>query len=45
MGTAPAAIVQVDLARNRQVRRVQLSANPFEAVHGLIVYPPVPERR
>jgi len=39
VGTSPATIVQVDLENNLVARRVQLSEDPMEAIHGLIVCP------
>jgi hypothetical protein len=44
VGTAPAAIVQVDLEAAGIVARLQLSDDPNEAVHGLALCPP-PARR
>lgn len=44
VGTAPAAIVQVDLDAASIVARLQLSEDPNEAVHGLALCPPPAQR-
>ena len=43
VGTGP-SIALVDLDAQRVTRRLELSDNPAEAVHGLAVCPPRPER-
>jgi hypothetical protein len=45
VGTAPATLALVDLSTRSIEERLQLSANPNEAVHGLTVCPPPEERR
>jgi hypothetical protein len=44
VGTAPAAIVLIDLERGVVEDRLQLSDDPNEAIHGLSLCPPLPER-
>jgi hypothetical protein len=44
VGTAPAAIVQVDLDAASVVGQLQLSEDPNEAVHGLAFCPPPAQR-
>jgi hypothetical protein len=43
-GTAPAAIVLIDLEAGAIVDRVQLSDDPHEAIHGLTIAAPIGER-
>jgi hypothetical protein len=45
VGTAPAAIALLDLESQAVERRLTLSENPNEAIHGLTVHPPPDERR
>jgi hypothetical protein len=45
VGTAPAAIVLVDLDESSIIDRVQLSDDPNEAIHGLAVVPSIADRR
>ncbi len=44
VGTAPAAVVLVDLGKGTIEQSLQLSRNPNEAIHGLALCPPLGER-
>jgi hypothetical protein len=39
VGTSPAAVVLVDVEEGRIEQALTLSENPYEAVHGLVLYP------
>ena len=45
VGTAPAAIALIDLGSQAVEKRLELSENPNEAIHGLTVHPSPDERR
>jgi hypothetical protein len=44
VGTAPATIMLLDVESGEVEGRLQLSENPNEAIHGLVLCPPVAER-
>jgi hypothetical protein len=45
VGTAPAAVVLVDVEEGRIERALPLSENPYEAVHGLTLFPSPSDQR
>jgi hypothetical protein len=44
VGSAPASLTLVDIRRGAIEGTIQLSSDPYEAVHGLAVVPPLDER-
>jgi hypothetical protein len=44
VGSAPASLFLVDIRRGEIEGKVQLSSDPNEAVHGLVIAPPLEER-